>query len=242
MRRYVLLLCVLALAGCGGAQHITPQSNLLNEPHLGVAEAAAASGDYGMAESILARAADAAPSDATLQLRYADVLLKQNKITQAHDLLAKRIGRVSDPQMLHGALGALDVLQGEPAQAIAEFDAVRGDDSRWTLNKAVALDILGRHDEAQVLYRRALASQPDDSVVINDLALSLMLSGRKADAASVLAPLASRTDLTPRIQGVMGVLRAANGDLAGAHQVIGTAIGDDQLLRLANALNKTTVN
>lgn len=235
MRNVLFCALALALAGCGARPG---NQSMLNAPHLGVAQAAEDSGDYSMAETILAGAAQAAPNDAALQLRYADVLIKQSKISQARDILAQRVVTVSNPQMLHGALGAIEVMQGEPAQAIVEFDAVTGDEARWTVDKAIALDMLERHDEAQVLYRRALATQPDDAAIINDLALSLMLAGRANEARQIVAPLAARTDLSPRIQADLGVLRAASGDLAGAHQFIGAGVNDEQLLRLADAINK----
>ena len=209
-----------------------------DRPYLGVAQAAVESGDYAMAESIFARASVASPTDGGLQLRYADVLVRESKISQARDVLTQHLSTVSDPQLLHGALGAVYVLQGEPAQAITEFNALKGHDPRWTVNKAVALDMLGRHAEAQALYQVALAAAPDDVVVINDLSLSLLLSGQTAEAARIAAPLAGRADLSSRVKSGLGVVLAANGDIAGARQVIDAGVSDEQLGQITTAIHK----
>jgi Flp pilus assembly protein TadD len=130
----------------------------------------------------------------------------------------------------------IDVLQGEPAQAIIEFDAMTTDPLRWSVNKAIALDMLGRHAEAQVLYHRVLAKQPDDVVVLTDLALSLILSGHLAEAARIAAPLIDRTDLSPRIQSSLGIVQAVGGDLQAAHRALGATVNDQQLLRITEAI------
>jgi Flp pilus assembly protein TadD len=207
--------------------------------HLGVAQAAEDSGDYALAETIYAKAAAAAPTDTALQLRYADALVKHGKISAAHDVLATHLNTASDPQRLHGTLGLILVLQGEPAQAIPEFDAAsHGNDPRWGVDKAVALDMLGRHGEAQALYRAALSAQSDDATVLNDLSLSLLLSGQRTEAFKIAAPLAGRIDLSPRIIAGLGVVLAANGDMASAHRVIGTTAEDTHLQQIATAIKQ----
>jgi Flp pilus assembly protein TadD len=231
------LAVALPLAACG-LHPADPASALGGEPRLRLAQAAEESGDAGLAEEMYAAAAAAAPTDATVQLRYADVLVRRGRIAQARALLTKHLNTVSDPQQLRAGLASLYVLTGEPARAIAEFDAVltaNPNDIRAVVDKAVALDMMGRHEEAQGLYRQALASAPGDPVVINDLALSMLLAGRAREAQEVAAPLRSQTDVSPRIRTGMGVVLAANGDLAGAREMAGTAVADDQLLGLARA-------
>lgn len=236
MRVSCLVLAITGLlAACGKPQAVKIS---VDPSHLGIAQAAEESGDYSMAESILARASSAAPSDPMIQLRYADVLLKQRKLSQARDVLERHLKTVTDPQMLHGALGAIYVVQGDPGQAIIEFDAAKPDDPRWLLDRAVALDTLHRHDDAQVLYRRLLASDANDVAVITDFALSLMLAGRPTEAMQVAAPLVGRTDLPPRARASLGAVMAASGDLKGAQGTVGTTVSEQQLIRIAEAVNK----
>ena len=233
--RLVLIALPLIAAGCATR---SGDGALGSDARLRVAQAAEESGDYRLAEDMTAAAAEAAPTDADVQLRYVDVLLRRGKVKQAGDVLSSHLRTVSDPQKLRGGLGGVYVLEGEPALAIAEFDSLLSADPgnmRILVNKAIALDLLGRHQDAQSLYRQALAAEPDDPVVINNLALSLMLAGRTHEAADVAAPLRAQSDMIPRIRAGLGVVLAANGDLAGAHAVIGATATDDQLSELARA-------
>ena len=130
------------------------------------------------------------------------------------------------------------MVTGQPALAITEYDAVlaaKPDDMRALVNKGVALDLLGRHDDAQALYRKALALAPGDAAILNDLALSMLLAGHPREAEQVAAPLRSQPDIAPRIRAGVGVVLAANGDLAGAQQMAGSQATAAQLVGLANA-------
>ena len=86
-----------------------------------LADAAAEGGDFQLAESIYAKAAAASPGDATLQVKYADALLRRNQVAQARSVLANHLKTVRDPQLLHGPLGAIYTLQGEAGQAGTEW-------------------------------------------------------------------------------------------------------------------------
>jgi Flp pilus assembly protein TadD len=214
-----------------------PEPKLGGESRLRVAQAAEASGDFALAESMYAAAAAAAPKDAAVQLGFADVLVRRGRIGEARAFLARGMKTVSDTEQLRGGLAALYLLEGQPASAIDEFDKVLTSDPknmRMVVNKAVALDLLGRHDQAQVLYRQALAAAPDDDVVINDLALSMLLAGRAREAEAVAAPLKARTDeLAPRMKANLEVLRAANGDPSRASDLAGTATTGHRLMQLS---------
>ncbi len=223
------------LAACAG-----PQSSTSNVPTVRLAHAAMASGDLVLAESIYAKASAAAPSEADVQLSYADALLRLGKISQARNVLLSHLKTVHDARPLHGPLGAIYVLQGDAAAAITELDAAAAadpDNTRWIVDKAIALDLLARHAEAQALYRQAIAIDPDDVIAANNFAVSLALSGKNSEAASVMGPLAERSDLPQRVMLTGAVLRAANGEnISGAREAMGP--GEyDHALQLAKAMN-----
>jgi Flp pilus assembly protein TadD len=154
------------------------------------------------------------PTDASVQLRYADVLLRQGRVDEARDLLLRHIRTVSDPRQLQSGLAAIYVLTGDAASALAEYDkllAANPSDMRLVVDKAVALDVLGRHEEAQALYRRALYATPEDPVVISDFALSLVLSGKTQEATALVAPLRDADNVLPRVRNNIAVVLAAAG-------------------------------
>ena len=85
-------------------------------------------------------------------------------------------------------------------------------DVRALVDKAVALDLQGQHTAAQAIYRQVLATTPDDPATRNDLAMSLMLEGRTAQALETLAPMQNADTAPQRLKINLGILYAATGD------------------------------
>jgi len=196
------------LAACGSPQMSSHNHTI---PSAKLAEIAAMSGDPVAAEQMYATAAQDRPRDADAQLTYANALVSSNKINEARQVLANGIQKVSNPAILHGPLGSLYVLTGETQQAVVEFDAALSADHnnvRWLTNKAIALDMLSRHGDAQALYKLALASTPNDPIILSNYGLSLALSGQKDEALRVMAPLSGQTNLSPRIANTIEMVRS----------------------------------
>jgi Flp pilus assembly protein TadD len=232
----IAICCVLAACATKPASQ---GPTLSGDARARVALAAEQSGDFPLADTMYAEAATENPTDASAQMRYADVLLRQGKVTEARDLLLRHIGTVSDPTQLQSGLAAIDVLSGEAARALAEYDkllAVDPNDMRLVVNKAVALDMLGRHEEAQTLYRRALYATPDDPVVISDFALSLVLSGKTREASALVAPLRDADNVSARVRNNIAVVLAAGGK-SGATS---SERGNSAIAQIAQALNLGT--
>jgi Flp pilus assembly protein TadD len=237
-RSVTTLLLTVALAACSQARGDAVPVELGATAGEHVAQAAAESGDFSLAVQIYAQAAMANPADTAAQLRYADALARGGDMAAARDLLKSRLATVSDPLQLRDGLGSIYVVTGQPALAVAEYDAVlaaRPDDMRALVNKGVALDLLGRHDDAQALYRKALALAPGDAAILNDMALSMLLAGHPREAQQMVVSLQSQPDMAPRIRAGVGVVLAANGDFAGARQMAGPQATEAQLRALADA-------
>ena len=236
--RTTIVLMTLVVAACSQSRGDVRPPGLSGEAAQNVAQAAEESGDVELAGQIYAQAAAANPSDAAAQLRYADALARDGDIAAAGDLLRSRLATVSDPLPLRDGLGSIYVVTGEPARAVTEYDAVlaaKPNDMRALVNKGVALDLLGRHGDAQALYQKALAFAPGDATILNDMALSMLLAGHPREAEQVVAPLRSQPDVAPRIRAGVGVVLAANGDVDGARQMAGPQATEAQLLALASA-------
>lgn len=65
-------------------------------------------------------------------------------------------------------------------------------------NLGIARDLQGRHKDAQMAYAEAIAAAPDARAPQVNLALSLALSGRAAEATRMLQPLADEPNATVR--------------------------------------------
>jgi Flp pilus assembly protein TadD len=90
---------------------------------------------------------------------------------------------------LCGGLGRARLALGQTEEALRDFDCVlqQDADNLPALNaRGVALDSLGRHDEAQRMFARASALDPADFRVLNNLALSHLASGKPAEGIRLL--------------------------------------------------------
>jgi Flp pilus assembly protein TadD len=103
---------------------------------------------------------------------------------------------------------------GQLADAIAQLSAaaVNSPDLIAANNLlGLAYDRLGRHDEAQEAYERALAAAPNDAATLNNLGYSLYLSDRYREA---LAHLKQAARLNPTNAQVANNLALVYGRLA----------------------------
>jgi Flp pilus assembly protein TadD len=212
---------------------------LSTEARLQVAEAADASGDSDLAISMYTAAAASEPSNISLQLRCADVLVRHGKIEQARQVLTERLRSAPrQPDLIRG-LALIELVAGQPAQAIAGLDQIlttNPGDIRALVDKAVALDLQGQHVAAQEIYRQVLATAPNDVATKNDLAVSMMLEGRTRQALETLAPMEGADTSPPRLKINLGILYAATGNVERSRELLGDRVSDGDLAALTRAL------
>lgn len=230
------------LAGCASQQTEGQQKAPVNaEARLRVATAAEASGDKDMAVSMYSAAAAEAPGNTATQLRAAEGLARNGKMEDAAALLTRRLKATPhDPDVLE-TLGAIQVLVGQPSQAVQTLGlvlAARPGDVKALTNKAIALDVMQQHADAQLLYRQALVLAPQDPAISNDLALSLMLSGQPEEARRVLSPFRDVAGLPERMRINLGILDAAGGHAEEARELLGSRIDAASLATLTQAIGK----
>jgi Flp pilus assembly protein TadD len=242
MRLFRLIFLSIAVCGTLTACASTDprrQPKLSAEARLQVAEAADAAGDTDLAIAMYTAAAQSDPANIALQLRCADALARSGKIGQARQLLAERLrARSGQPDLLR-ALALIDLVAGQPAQAIAGFNqvlAINPTDVPTRVDMAVALDLQGQHSAAQTIYRQVLAAMPNDAATRNNLAVSMMLEGRTRQALETLAPLQDADTAPPRLRVNLGILYAATGDSERSRQLLGDRASDTELLALTHAL------
>jgi Flp pilus assembly protein TadD len=138
--------------------------------------------------------------------------MRTGKVPEAQKQLAGALAGSNDPTAIRLGPGFLDVICGKPADAIVALDRVLASDPknvRALANKAVALDIMGRHGDAQPLYRRAQAMAPNDAAIANNLALSIALSGRIADTEQGIKPFTASEAVPARLKVTMQILADA---------------------------------
>ena len=117
-------------------------------------------------------------------------------------------------------MGAALAHDGDAQAALRYFaSAIRFGATQASIGseRGLAYDLTGQHALAQADYRAAMAS-PDADEARRRLALSLAISGNKAEALSILAPLMARGDAGGA--RCRAFVLALSGDQAGARQMI----------------------
>jgi len=235
---------LVGLTGCGSLGFDNTPT-VTQATRLNVAMAAEQSGDTQMALQLYAAAVAKNPSDTNAVVLYARALVNARRIGLARELLQRQLDTQAGQPALSRELATIDVLQGQPAQALPLFDVALArdpSDVRALVNKAIALDMLGNHLEAQALYRKADSLTPDDPAIRNNMAMSLALSGRAAEASQVMQNVAEGPVAVPRIRNNMAVLAATNGDMARARQLSNGEITEAELRALSQQMrNRETV-
>jgi Flp pilus assembly protein TadD len=247
MRLLTGLLLGLSGAACSALVACTSidaqrRSTLSTEARLQVAEAAVDAGDSDLAISMYTAAAASEPANISLQLRCADALARGGKVEQAREMLTERLRTSTHQPDLIRALALINLVAGQPAQAIAGFDqvlAANPGDVRALVDKAVALDLQGQHAAAQAIYQDVLATAPNDAAARNDLAVSMMLEGRIHEALETLVPLQDADTLPPRLKVNLGLLYAATGNVERSRQLLGERVSDGDLSKLTRALTSS---
>jgi Flp pilus assembly protein TadD len=113
-------------------------------------------------------------------------------------------------------MGAVSVANGEPLAALPYFKRAQQLGAPLATigcDRGLAYDLLGRQAEAQNDYRAAFGGLDSDEAR-RRLALSLAISGNRADALAILAPLAAKGDVSTN--RVRAFVLALTGDSNGA--------------------------
>lgn len=157
-----------------------------------VAAASYAVGDYAEAARLYERVAQDEPGSvaALIGLGRAYGALgqsarAQSALARAQELSPRNISVLNE-------LGRLALSDGDGARALAQFEAALDRDRRnlgALTGRAVTLDYLSRHAEAQSVYADALAIYPTNFVLMSNKALSQALSGDSAAAIPLMEEL-----------------------------------------------------
>ena len=139
-------------------------------------------------------------------------------------------------------MGAAMVAQGDAEGALVYFqraEALKGSVLTFAADRGLAFDLLGRHAEAQADYRLALMGSDRDEAR-RRLALSLAITGKKAEAIQTLGPLMARGDSAAA--RCRALVLALSGDTEGAKRTIeaalpGSSYRMDPFFRRLPALN-----
>lgn len=192
---------------------------------------AAAQGSYSpyneTATAALARyvrALSAEPHDFALLISAGRAALEVGDVQAAAGFFARADEERPRTWQPQAGMGAVAVASGEPQAALPYFARAQqlgASVAALGVDRGLAYDLLGRQAEAQGDYRAALTSADRDTAIAR-LALSLAISGKRAEALEVLSPLIAKRD--PAGARARAFVLALSGDATAARLTFDTVV------------------
>lgn len=231
-RATAILLCSMAcLAACAQqakkAEPVAVAVNLSPEEQEWVRKGDVAKALGKKAEAIEAyeQAAGASHGAVRAHLELAEIYANQGEAQKSLDILTRaHTLNPSDSEVLK-ELSYRSLEQGKDAQAESYVDkglAISPDDVRLLSAKGILFDRKGQHTEAQAQYQKALAASPaskEAEPVTNNLALSLIASGKAAKAVSLLEGRIANAREKTTFRQTLALAYGVSGDEAKAREL-----------------------
>lgn len=225
----------LLLAACA-SQPVEPKSGVLNADAaslIRVADTTRRAGDTAAAIPLYRRAHELDPESAIPLIQLAEALNELGAYSEAATAWAEALRlKPSDPVALSGYGSTLTALN-QPHLALDKFrQALALQPIPGSYNgMGVALDMLGRPEEAQASYRDGLDLAPDHVGIANNLGLSLALSGRYADAIEVLERTVTLPGAGARHRQNLALAYGLAGDTERATQIARMDLDEQAVLQ-----------
>ncbi|WP_158921258.1 tetratricopeptide repeat protein [Acidisphaera sp. S103] len=199
-------------------------------------------GDTSGAVNLYRAASQAEPPDGAPLGRMGDAFLDMNDPARAEQAFRGQL--VIDPGNTAAERGlALALLaQGRAAEALPSLQKLADGSSDLRLLRAegTALDMVGQAPQAQAVYRQALRLAPIDADLHGNLALSLALSGDRAEALNEMQAAVASPTPDPRQETNAVLVLALTGNASAAEArgdaTIGAAATQILLARAQQAL------
>ncbi len=187
-----------------------------------LARRTAARGDWPIAASLFRRANTLDSSNFDAIYGLGRTLNKLNANEEALVVFQRAVSlRPKNTDAMRG-LGNTLVFLDRSALAIPHFERALAlkEDPRLFNGIAVAFDMLDDYKAAQAFYRVGLKSSPNNLSLRNNLALSLLLSGKAVESTKLLRELAAQPQATTRHRLNFALSLVLSGDTRMAESVV----------------------
>ena len=179
-----------------------------------LAERSANAGDFQTAAAFYQQAFDANPKSVEALVGLGRSFTGLGQYARAEQALVEAQNRrPGDPAVLL-ELARTQLAAGRAQAALGNLDVAirkRPRDIAIITARGIALDRLSQHTEAQQTYRRGLALDPTNFVLMSNLGLSLGLSGRTDEAITILRELVRDGAATANTRGNLALVYGLAG-------------------------------
>ena len=222
----VALLASLALAGCATAPQQTAQTGSERvaernsmQAMLQLAARTESSGNAAAAREMYGKVAARYPDQPAGYLGLGRTSYRTGDPAEAAQHYRTALTYAPDSLDARYGLGKALLASDRPEAAIEQFDrliAEEAADTRPYVAKGVALDMIGRHGQAQTVYRSGLELAPMNVALRTNLGLSLALAGEYKSALRVLEDAARDPKATARTRQNLALVYGLAGEMEDA--------------------------
>jgi Flp pilus assembly protein TadD len=209
-------ICLAAALVAGCASEDARKADAITETLTQAAVASEADGDYLGAANQYTTLIKRRPDSLEVTLGLARNLRYSGRAKEAARLLDDTQAKFADQTAFVFERGKAKLAAGDARIAIDLLTRARDLDGRnWEIHAAlgVAYDLVESYDKAKAAYETARTLSKDDPVVLNNMAISVALSGKLDDAIRLLegAPVAARH--SPQIRQNLALFYGIKGDM-----------------------------
>ncbi|MCA8908227.1 MAG: tetratricopeptide repeat protein [Rhodospirillaceae bacterium] len=190
-----------------------------------------ARGDAVSAVAMYREAHNAAPSAITPLLRLGAALAQIGSYQESAGAYRSALEIDAVNSEAQRGLGNALVALNRPTEALPYLETALAisNDYRAYNSIGVALDQLGRHDDAQFYYRQGVAAAPNDIDLVSNLSLSLALSGQFQEAISFAERAASVPEANVRHRQTLALVLALAGQPNAAAEIMAADMPAEQV-------------
>lgn len=187
-------------------------------------------GDTNSAIDLYKQAINADTTSVEGHLALSRVYLEQGHRVQAKDVLLDAKKRRPTHPEVNLRLGKIAVHRNLPDEALVYFeDGLKELPGNVDLlnGKGIALDMMGRHEEAQISYRQAI-NDSNEPFVENNLAMSYIMTGKYDEAINILEGVKSIGD-SPVMRQNLALAYGLKGDMIKAREWGGKGLNESEM-------------
>jgi Flp pilus assembly protein TadD len=217
-----LLLTVLPSESFAAPNWDTGRGGDIRKPSMELAKSMQQSGDPASAMRMYRDIVSGQEAPVTAFISLAAIQRNNGNAGQAVQVMREAERRFPADESVLVHLGyALTAAQDFP-EAVNVFDqliAINPESIAAYNGKAVAFDRAGNHVAAQEIYQAALKIEPTSKTIINNLALSMILSNKPGTAITLLEPMALAGPENARLRHNLALAYGVKGDLERARDI-----------------------
>lgn len=228
----VIASCVLLLTACQNMDAQTPAQKDLSHRKSSlrrIAESVKQSGDVQAAAQMEAQLIEMDQKDPNSFIALANTVKQYGKPYDVIDVLQTGEEINPDSSLLKIELAKAYLQASEPENALKKVNEVSDDKSRDFYNtKGVALDLTGQYAQAQEVYAEGLKYNQRDSLLLNNMALSKLLTRDYDSAIPILEELAQRNS-DSKYANNLALAYGMKGDYDKAKRILGRTLSPEEI-------------